>query len=182
MWRYVYRAIDEAGQVVDVFLSERRDTEAAAAFFERALQETGVRPAVVTTDKAACYPPTLARLLPDAEQVAGKMVQQRIERDHGHLKSRLRSMRWFKTDRTAGLFCRAHAFIRNLQDGFYTWGHVPGDPRIPRAPRLVMAWDELTQDFAGGVAISGRSQTDAPSDRERSLQISRPQQHRAEKG
>lgn len=34
VWRYVYRAIDKAGQVVDVFLSERRETEAAAIFFE----------------------------------------------------------------------------------------------------------------------------------------------------
>jgi transposase-like protein len=146
VWRYVYRAIDEWGQVVDVFLSERRDTEAAVTFFEQALRETGVRPAVVTTDKAACYPPALARVLPEADHMAGKMVQQRIERDHGHLKSRLRSMRWFKMDLTAGLFCRAHGFIRNLQDGFYAWGHVLhvlGDPHIPRAPRLVLAWAEL---------------------------------------
>jgi transposase-like protein len=145
VWRYVYRAIDEWGQVVEVFLSERRDTEAAVTFFEQALRETGVRPVVVTTDKAGCYPPALERMLPQAEHVTGKMVQQRTERDHGHLKSRLRSMRWFKTDRTADLFCRAHGFIRNLQDGFYGWGQVRGDPRILRAPRLVLAWDELTQ-------------------------------------
>jgi IS6 family transposase len=132
--------------VVDVFLSERRDTEAAVTFFERALAGTGVRPAVVTTDKAACYPPALERVLPEAEHVSGKMVQQRVERDRGYLKSRLRSMRWFKTDRTAGPCCRAHGFIRNLQDGFYEWGHVLGDPRPPRAPRLVLAWEELTQE------------------------------------
>jgi transposase-like protein len=87
VWRYVYRAIDEHGQVVDVFLSERRDTEAAMTFFERALAETRVRPEVVTTDKAACYPPALERVLPEAEHLRGKMVQQRIERDHGHLES-----------------------------------------------------------------------------------------------
>jgi transposase-like protein len=114
-------------------------------FFEQALPESGVRPVLVTTDKAGCYPPALERVLPEAEHVTGKMVQQRIERDHGHLKSRLRSMRWFKTDRTAGLFCRARGFIRNLQDGFYGWGQLRGDPRILRAPRLVLAWDELTQ-------------------------------------
>ena len=133
--------------MVDVFVSERRDAEAAVTFFERAVRETGLRPTVVTTDRAACYPPALERALPEAEHLRGKLVQQRIERDHGHLKSRLRSMRWFKTDRTAGLFCRAHGFIRNLQDGFYAWGHVLGGPRIPQAPRLVLAWHELTREL-----------------------------------
>jgi transposase-like protein len=147
VWRYVYRAIVEYGQVVDVYLSERRDTEAAVTFFEQALAETGLRPEVVTTDKAARYPPVLQRVLSEAEQVTGQLVQQRIERDHGQVKSRIRSMRWFKEDRTAGLFCRAHGFIRNLQDGFYEWGHMSGDPRIPRAPRLVLAWAELIQEL-----------------------------------
>ena len=54
---------------------------------------------VVTTDKAACSPPALERMLPEAEHLTGKLVQQGIERDHGHLKSLVRSMRWFKTDR-----------------------------------------------------------------------------------
>lgn len=61
VWRYVYRAIDEYGQVVDVYLSERRDTEAAVTFFEQALQETEVRPAVVTTDKAGGHARALFR-------------------------------------------------------------------------------------------------------------------------
>jgi transposase-like protein len=145
VWRYVYRAIDEDGQVVDVFLSEHRDKEAAVTFFEQALRSTGGRPTVVTTDKAAAYPAALAVVLPQVKHVASKLDQQAIERDHGHLKSRLRSMRWFKTDRTASLFCRAHGFVRNLQDGFYHWGLVLGDPRLPRAPRLEVAWQELTQ-------------------------------------
>lgn len=147
VWRYVYRAIDERGQVLDVFLSERRDTDAAVTFFKQAWETTGVRPAVVTTDKATAYPPALAQVCAEAEHITGKLEQQRIERDHGHLKSRLRSMRWFKTDRAAELFCWAHGFIRNLQDGFYEWGLVLGDPRILRAPRLMLAWDELTQEW-----------------------------------
>jgi transposase, IS6 family len=144
VWRYVYRALDEDGQVVDVLLRERRDTEAAVAFFEQALETTGARPTVVTTDKAAAYPPALAQVLPEAEHVTGKLEQQRIERDHGHLKSRLRSMRWFKTLATAALFSRVHGFLRNLLQGFYELGIVLGDPRRPQAPRLMRAWAELT--------------------------------------
>src|SRR3954469_11712880 len=43
-WGYVYRAIDEYGQVVEVLFREQRDTEAAAAFFHSALENTGVTP------------------------------------------------------------------------------------------------------------------------------------------
>lgn len=78
-WQYAYRAIDEYGQVVDVYLSPTRDAEAAERFFRGALEETGERPTRVTTDKAACYPPALERLLPEVEHVTGKLVQQRIE-------------------------------------------------------------------------------------------------------
>jgi len=53
-WMYVYRAIDQAGQVVDAYFSERRNGKAAQAFFERAMAETGVAPVRVTTDKAKC--------------------------------------------------------------------------------------------------------------------------------
>src|SRR5207248_3344663 len=51
-WAYLYRAIDQDGQVVDVYFSERRNAAAAEAFFARALAETGVTPAPVTTDNA----------------------------------------------------------------------------------------------------------------------------------
>jgi transposase-like protein len=108
--------------MVDVFLSERRDAAAAMTCFEQAVREPGIHPTIVSTDRAACSPPALERVLPEAEHLRGKMVQQGIARDHGHLKSRRRSMRWFKTDQAASLFCRAQGFIRTLQAGFYAWG------------------------------------------------------------
>jgi transposase, IS6 family len=139
---YLYRAVDEHGQVVDVYYSERRD--AAEAFFRGALRETAAGPRRVTTDKAAAYPPALRAVLPEAEHVAGKAEQQAIERDHQHLKGRIRCMRGFKPAAGAAVFGRAHAFMRKLRDGFYRLGLVPGDPRLPQRPRLVLAWDELT--------------------------------------
>jgi IS6 family transposase len=51
-WRYVYRAIDQFGQVIDVFVSARRDAKAARRFFEQAIGSTTVRPVEVTTDRA----------------------------------------------------------------------------------------------------------------------------------
>ena len=53
-WRYLYRAVDQYGQVIDVLLSEQRDTAAARRFFTRALTY-GPAPVEVTTDKAGPY-------------------------------------------------------------------------------------------------------------------------------
>jgi IS6 family transposase len=75
---YVYRAIDGRGQVVDVYVSTRRATADAAAFFRRAIAATGVVPDAVTTDGAAAYPPALATALPPVLHETGKVVQQRI--------------------------------------------------------------------------------------------------------
>ena len=55
-WRYVYRAIDQFGQVIDVFVSARRDAKAARRFFERAIGATKLTPVEVVTDQAPVYP------------------------------------------------------------------------------------------------------------------------------
>jgi transposase-like protein len=58
-WRYVYRAIDQFGQVIDVFVSARRDANAACRFFEYALRTTSVVPVEIVTDRAPVYPAVL---------------------------------------------------------------------------------------------------------------------------
>ena len=58
-WRYVYRAIDRSGQVIDVFVSPRRDVKAARRSFERAIGTTKRAPVEVITAKAAAYPAML---------------------------------------------------------------------------------------------------------------------------
>jgi IS6 family transposase len=64
-WVYLYRAIDQFGQVIDVLVWEKRDLPATRRFFLRAL-ERGPRPVEVTTDRALAYPRVLDELLPDA--------------------------------------------------------------------------------------------------------------------
>src|SRR5262245_33594758 len=66
VWRYVYRAIDENGQVIDVLVSARRDAGSARRFFCRALATLKVAPSEVVTDAAPIYPAVLADLLPKA--------------------------------------------------------------------------------------------------------------------
>jgi transposase-like protein len=55
-WRYVYRAVDQYGQVIDVLVSTRRDADAARRFFRRALSALKVTPGEVVTGAAAVYP------------------------------------------------------------------------------------------------------------------------------
>jgi transposase, IS6 family len=62
---YVFRAMDELGQVIDVYVSPRRDTEAATLFLTQAMARTDCRPHTATTDKAAIYPPALRDVLPE---------------------------------------------------------------------------------------------------------------------
>jgi transposase-like protein len=75
-WRYVYRAIDQFGQVIDVFVSARRDTMAAHRFFQRAIGTTKVAPVEVVTDRAATYPMVLEELLPAAWHRTERGAQQ----------------------------------------------------------------------------------------------------------
>jgi IS6 family transposase len=104
----VYRAVDGRGQVVDVYVSDRRAAGDAAALFRQAIAAMGMVPGEVTTDGAAAYPPALAAVLPGALHEAGKVVQRRIERDHQHLKGRLRPMRDVKTLAGARVALTAH--------------------------------------------------------------------------
>jgi transposase-like protein len=116
-WRYVYRAVDQFGQVIDVFVSPRRDTTAARRFFQQAIRTTKVQPVEIVTDKAATYPMVLDELVPTAWHRTEQYANNRIECDHGRLKSRLRPMRGLKQDRSAGVIIVGHAFVQNVRRG-----------------------------------------------------------------
>jgi transposase-like protein len=101
-WRYVYRAIDQFGQVIDVFVSARRDATAARRFFDQAISATKLTPIEVTTDKAPVYPAVLEELPPAAWHRTDQYANNGIECDHGRLKARLRPMRGLKQDAAQG--------------------------------------------------------------------------------
>ena len=79
-WRYVYRAIDQFGQVIDVFISPQRDTKAAQRFFQRAIDTTKVTPADVLTDQAPVYPAVLEERLPAAWHRTDRHANNRSRR------------------------------------------------------------------------------------------------------
>jgi IS6 family transposase len=137
-WVYLYRAIDQFGQVIDVLVSEKRDLAATRRFFTRALQH-GSRPAEVTTDRAQAYPRALDDLVPAACHVMKKYANNPIEADHSRLKSRLRPMRGLKQLRCARVISAGHAFVQNIRRGHYELG-----VEKPTTLRVATAFDELT--------------------------------------
>ena len=83
-------------------------------------------------------------MLPEVEHLTGKAVQQSIERDHQHLKGRLKVFRGCKTSGGAQRFCQAHGFVRHLRQGFYRLGAVPQEAKDALWPPWVRAWEALT--------------------------------------
>jgi len=140
VWRYVYRAVDQYGQVIDVFVSKRRNVAAATNFFEMMLAGRE-RPTDVTTDLAAPLLRVVDDLLPEALHDTTRYANDPIECDHGRLKARLRPMRGLRTDRTATVVIRGHAFVQNLRRGHYELGVEARHVRL----RVAAAFDELTE-------------------------------------
>jgi transposase-like protein len=120
-WVYLYRALDQFGQVIDVLVSQKRDLAASRRFFTEALKRAP-RPAEVTTDRAPAYLRVLDELLPAALHVVERYANNPIETDHGRLKSRLRPMRGLKRLRSAQVISLGHAFVQNLRRGHYELG------------------------------------------------------------
>jgi putative transposase len=114
-WCYLYRAIDRSGALVDVLFSEHRDRAAAQAFFRSAQAVTGITPDRVTTDGHAGYPWAIRTTLGKAvRHRTSRYLNNRLEQDHRDIKGRYRSMRGFKSPRSAARFCRAYALVGHL--------------------------------------------------------------------
>jgi len=139
-WRYVYRAVDQHSQVIDVYVSKRRNSTAARRFFDTVLGAHG-RPAEIATDLAAPLLRVVDEVLFDALHDTEQYANNRVETDHGRLKARLRPMRGLKRDRTASVVIRGHAFIQNLRRGHYELGVNALNQHL----RVAAAFDELAE-------------------------------------
>ncbi|WP_395155280.1 IS6 family transposase, partial [Ilumatobacter sp.] len=139
VWRYVYRAVDQHGQVIEVSVSKRRNVAAASKFFEAMLAGRN-RPTKVMTDLAAPLLRVVDDLLPEVLHDTTQYGDNRIECDHGRLKARLRPMRGLRTDRTASTVICGHSFIQNLRRGHYELGVEARHEH----QRVAAAFDELS--------------------------------------
>jgi transposase-like protein len=139
-WVYLYRAVDQFGQVIDVYASTRRDTEAARRFFQGARTSTGVVPVEVITDRAPTSPRVLEVLWPAAWHHVERYANNRVEADHAQLKRRLRPMRGIKTMAGLRILAAGHAFVQNLRRGHY---EIATDQ--PARQRLATAFSQLAR-------------------------------------
>ena len=111
---YLWRAVDQDGKVVDVFLQARRDGAAAKRFFRRLLRSHGGEPRKIVTDKLRSYGVAHRELIPDAIHDNSQYANNRAEQSHEPTRVRERVMRKFKSIKQAQRFLGAHAAVSNL--------------------------------------------------------------------
>jgi transposase, IS6 family len=134
---YLYRAVDQHGQVIDVLVSMRRDAAAARSFFAGALQQ-GLAPVEVVTDRAPAYPQLVDEMAPAARHITQRYANNSIEADHARFTARLRPMRGLKRLASARTITAGHAFVQNLRRGHHA---ITAD--LPIRDRVRVAFDDL---------------------------------------
>jgi putative transposase len=111
---YLWRAVDQDGEVVDVYLQAKRDGVAAKRFFRRLLRLHGGEPRKIVTDKLRSYGVAHRELIPETIHSTGQYENNRAEQSHEATRVRERGMRKFKSVRQAQRFVTAHAAVSNL--------------------------------------------------------------------
>ena len=112
--RYLFRAVDQDGDVIDVLVQKKRDARAAKAFFRKLVRRQGGTPRTLVTDKLRSYPPARREIMPDSIHVTERYSNNRAERSHPSTRQRERQMRRFKSISQAQRVLSIHAAIQNL--------------------------------------------------------------------
>ncbi|KZY46118.1 transposase, partial [Roseovarius sp. HI0049] len=110
---WLWRAVDESGDVLDILVQPRRDAKAAKRFLARLIDRFG-KPRVVITDKLRSYCKPIRDLAPGADHRAHKGLNNRIEGSHRPTRKREKLMGRFKSRRQAQRFLAAHDQINTV--------------------------------------------------------------------
>lgn len=113
-FHYLWRAVDQDGDVVDVLLQTRRDGQAAKRFFKRLLASHGREPRKIVTDKLRSYDVAHRDLIPETIHDNAQYANNRAELSHQPTRVRERQMRRFKSSRQTQRFLNAHAVVYTL--------------------------------------------------------------------
>ena len=111
---YLWRAVDQDGDVVDVFLQSKRDGAAAKRFFRRLMRSHGGEPRKIVTDKLRSYGVAHREVIPEAIHDTNQYANNRAEQSHEPTRVRERGMRRFKSISQAQKFLSVHAAVYNL--------------------------------------------------------------------
>jgi transposase, IS6 family len=138
-WKYLFRAVDKHGQLIDFMLADRRNTRAAYCFLRKALKTmSDYPPSSITTAKLASYPKAIRRLRREGhlahsvEHRTSKYLNNIIEADHGALKRVIRPTRGFQRMKTASATIKGFEVMRMIRRGhcILTGPGVTGEIRL----------------------------------------------------
>ena len=139
---YLWRAVDQDGDVIDILVQSRKDKDAAKRFFRRLLKGQGGSPNRIVTDKLGSYGAAKRDLMPSVIHCQQRYANNRAEVSHEHTREQERQMRRFKSPRQAQRFLSVHSQIHNL---YRVGRHLlrAANYRLMRA-RAFRSWREVT--------------------------------------
>ena len=111
---YLWRAVDQDGDVIDILVQRRRNAQAAKRFFRKLLKGQGSEPRWLITDKLRSYGAAHRSVMPSVEHVTASYANNRAEVSHQPTRQRERQMRRFKSAAQAQRFLSVHGVVRNL--------------------------------------------------------------------
>ena len=110
---YLWRAVDHEGEVLEVFVTKKRDRKAALRFLRKTMKRYG-RPGVVVTDRLRSYRAAMREIGNEARQVTGRWLNNRAENSHQPFRRRERAMAKFRSAKSLQKFASIHASVHNL--------------------------------------------------------------------
>ena len=108
---YLWRAVDQEGEVLDIRVQSRRNARAAKRFFKKLLKGLQYRPRALVTDKLSSYTTAHRELIPEVEHRRGGRLNNRAE--NSHQPTRERRMRRFKSMKHAQRFLSTYGQVSN---------------------------------------------------------------------
>ncbi|MFF3735140.1 IS6 family transposase [Streptomyces sp. NPDC002476] len=140
--KYLWRAVDQNGNVLDILVQNRRDTVAARRFFRRLLKGIGAVPRVIVTDKLRSYRAAHREVMPSVEHRSHKGLNNRAENSHQPTRQRERAMKSF---RSAGAAQRFLSAFSGISPHFRPRRHpmTAPDHRTEMTTRFAI-WDQAT--------------------------------------
>ena len=140
--QYLWRAVDQDGDVIDILVQPQRDQRAAERFFRRLLRGQRIEPLRIFTDKLRSYSAAIRTILPNVTHIVAEYANNRAEVSHQWTRQRERQMRRFKSSRHAQRFLSLHDAVHNL---FRVGRHLlkSSNHRLLRS-RSFAVWYEVT--------------------------------------
>ena len=112
--QYLWRAVDEDGDLLDVLVQSRRNRRAAVRFFRKLLKKQGRLPRRLITDKLRSYPAAHRTVMPSVVHCTDRYANKRAEVSHQPTRQRERQMRGFKSTAHLQRFASVHGVVQNL--------------------------------------------------------------------